>query len=255
MDLHGDEFTVLGTKTVSLDFLNLSSIISMVECAIPTAYAEEIIPNGIAGLGIDYSFQAILSNNTRGGVLLSQLVEKMHLDNPLHIPLTLSNVGQAASIQLINMINDLPTNSSPFAGDLLVFNYVSNWISDLDIRFNFEVVKGDIVPTVSYTLPIGLAKFPEAMDSGVYQFTHKTLPDYGIGSATHFRSRLSTHMASFIKQRMYMHKWFVGHGGVQEAIFSPIIAMPNVTRHFGIMHPTDSDLCLGGHSVLQALNQ
>ena len=59
--------------------------------------------------GINYkihsSFYTILTDKSRGGVLLSDIIYQIHGQNKLNLPLFLTSKGIKASHDLINMIN------------------------------------------------------------------------------------------------------------------------------------------------------
>jgi hypothetical protein len=87
---------------------------------------------------IHESFSTILKDNSRGGLLLSNIIHNILEQNRLGLPLFLTPTGIKASHDLINMLNLLSVdNSSKFKGDNFLFDYLSN-ASNPVLRYNME---------------------------------------------------------------------------------------------------------------------
>jgi hypothetical protein len=148
----------------------------------------QILSENTNKLDIHPSFSTILKDNTRGGLLLSNIIQNIFEQNRLGLPLFLTPKGIKASHDLINMLNLLPVdNSSKFKGDNFLFDYLSK-ASNLVFRYNMELTLKIINPINVFELPLGSQKVVDGDCSGLYCFKHKNIDKYGIGSALSCRS-------------------------------------------------------------------
>lgn len=100
------------------------SISLLVYSVLPEVHAEEIQTNKIL---LHPSFDCVVKDTSVGGLLLNKCLSNLASQNPMGLPLVLTDQGQKASIQLISMLNVLPLKgSSSFAGDNLIHDYLSD---------------------------------------------------------------------------------------------------------------------------------
>jgi len=71
----------------------------------------QILSENTNKLDIHPSFSTILKDNTRGGLLLSNIIQNIFEQNRLGLPLFLTPKGIKASHDLINMLNLFPVDT------------------------------------------------------------------------------------------------------------------------------------------------
>ena len=177
------------------------------------------------------SFSSILSNKTRGGKMLTELILHLHKENVYNIPLFLSPLGIKASIDLINMINLLPDKQkSKFKGDNLLLDFIKNNLKPI-IRYNLKSTNNTFIPTEVYNIPIIRQSVKDADCSGVYVFLHIS-GKLGLGSALSCRDRLQYHLNSFYGNRpgTFLHKWILDNGGITSVKWAPLIIYDNLIQ-------------------------
>ena len=181
---------------------------------------------------IHSSFNTILNDNSRGGVLISQVIYHIHDQNKLNLSLFLTSIGIKASHDLINMVNILPENhNSIFKGDNLLFEFLSNNFNKL-FGFNMMVSLKTINPNIMYNLPLEYKKVIDGDCFGIYCFVHTKTGNYGVGSAISCLSRLLYHMNSFNGHRLrsHLHNWIMANGDVSSVKWAPIITYDNIVQ-------------------------
>lgn len=157
----------------------------------------------------------LISNKTRGGKMLTDLILYLHKENVYNISLFLSPLGIKASHDLIKMLNILAKKQkiSEFKGDKILLDFISNNLKPI-IRYNMKLVNNTFIPSELYNIPILHQKVKDADCSGVYVFVH-TSGKIGLGSALSCRDRLQDHLNSFYGHRpnTFLHKWVLDNGG------------------------------------------
>lgn len=107
----------LSVGFTAFDTLEFGSAL-LIDLVLPVLHAEEVILDTNM---VHPSFHSIAADNTRGGILLQQLLVHIHSEEKLGLPLYLTDQGIKASHQLIAMLNCLPIGgSSNYAGDNLL---------------------------------------------------------------------------------------------------------------------------------------
>jgi hypothetical protein len=245
------------TMSEHITYLIHNLVSTVVDAVIPTVHAESFSPNEI-----DWSFNPIVSDTTPGGILINNYIAHIHNQNMPGVKLFITNHGLNHSKLLINMLNELYsvytpcyTHISKFTGDRVLLDFLQTHYNP---TYNFNIHNSSVLkPIMAYDLPVSrrLLKI-DGMNSGVYAFSSKISDDMYIGSALSFRSRLSSHMASFsgLEEPTLLHKWANKNGGINVLNWSPIVDMPNMMLQWSKEHPT-LVLSKGGYNTLTAFAQ
>lgn len=197
-----------------------------------------------------------MENNTRGGLLLQNLLTNLASKELLGIPLFLSPLGVAASQQLVDMLNLLPIdNSSSFIADNRLFEFLQSSVG-YDYTYNLELNLNKLIPIKSYNLPLKNQHVINGTDAGVYAFVHQETGYVGLGSATSCRYRLESHIRSFIGKRdtTFLHDWVKNNGGLTSIRWAPIITLPNLEILWMKSNSSD-ELSAGSAKLLRAITQ
>ena len=145
--------------------------------------------------------------------------------NIYNIHLFLTPIGVKASLDLINMMNLLPSSTkispkksdilSDFKGDVLLLDFIVDHLNPI-IRYNLEFNENTYTPIKMYNIPILRQKVEDADCSGVYIFKHKS-GKLAVGSALSCRDRLQDHLNSFYGHRpkTFLHEWVLENGGIE----------------------------------------
>lgn len=101
-------------SSLTIDFTISNTFEGLCDYILPVLHADEAI--------LDTNIvHSIVADNTRGGMLLQQLLVHIHSQEKLGLPLSLTSARINASHQLIAMLNCLPLgNSSNCTGDNLL---------------------------------------------------------------------------------------------------------------------------------------
>ena len=180
--------------------------------------------------------------------------------NIYNIHLFLTPIGVKASLDLINMINLLPSSTkisqkksdilSDFKGDVLLLEFIVNHLNPI-IRYNLEFNENTYTPIKMYNIPILRQKVEDADSLGVYIFKHKS-GKLAVGSALSCRDRLQDHLNSFYGHRpkTFLHEWVLENGGIESVRWAPMITYDNIVQKWN-SNNFDLPLSIGGYRILQ----
>lgn len=215
-----------------------------------------IVDNNSSNIKIHPSFNSILNDKSKGGILLSKVIYLLHDQNKLNIPLYLTAKGIKASQDLINMINLLPEkNNSYFKGDNILYEFLNKNYNKI-FRFNIHLSLKKLIPNITYDLPIKNQKVIDGDCSGIYCFIDEKTGNVGIGSAISCKNRLKDHMNSFNghRSKSYLHEWVLENGGITSIKWAPIITYDNIIQDWYNINYVLS-LSKGGAKILQGFGQ